>query len=524
MAGGLLQLLVYGSADLFLTNQPQITYFKTVYRRYTNFSIQTFEEKFFDEPNFGKTGRIKLDRIGDLVSRMYIKVIIARIDNCGGKFAWVRRLGHAMIEKVEIEIGGIVIDKHYGIWLDIWYELVDKGNSYLKTIGDFPELIDYNSKSKPQATLYIPLQFWFNRHIGLALPLIAIQYHDIYINVSFQDKMKLIVRDDKFCDFSSVKILEVDLVSDFIFLDIEERKRFAQVNHEYLIEQVQNSGEICIVKDYTSTLLNFNYPTKELIWVIKNDLWNCGEKFLCYNGLGEWEKEIEILSKNILYDSIIFNDVCDMNNGKWEKIYPKTKSVVSHGNIKIKNYSTKCLWLNTASLVLKQTNANLIEKIKATIYVNDNSIRIKKIRTKISVKDISIPVRLYYDTRIRNSDVCIYQFNNYGMKINGKGNPLKQGMLKYNGDVRVENRNGKFFGVLQPYLHHSCTPVDGINLYSFALTPELLQPSGTSNLTVIEQAILQLWTKRLSGNLFIYGFSYNIYRIISGCTGLMYYM
>jgi hypothetical protein len=128
MTGGILQLCVYGAQDIYLTANPQITFFKIVYRKHTNFSIETFERTFNDKPDFGKIGRVKIYRLGDLMTKMYLKVTIGQVvPNDGAKFAWIRRLGHAILDSIAIEIGGVCIDEQCGTWLDIWYELARKG-------------------------------------------------------------------------------------------------------------------------------------------------------------------------------------------------------------------------------------------------------------------------------------------------------------------------------------------------------------------------------------------------------------
>ena len=228
MAGGLIQLIVYGAQDIYLTNNPQITFFKIVYRRHTNFSIQTFEKTFNDNPDFGKRGIVKLFRLGDLATKMYLRVKVNKIIATSRvRFAWIRRLGHAMIRQIDIRIGGNLIDRHYGTWLDIWYELARQGKhdiGYANLIGDVNSMTNYDDKDKPEYTMYIPLQFWFNRHYGLALPLISIQYHEIYISVDFEEKEKLLVRCADFHNFDQVKILEVGLVTDYVYLDSGKKK------------------------------------------------------------------------------------------------------------------------------------------------------------------------------------------------------------------------------------------------------------------------------------------------------------
>jgi len=564
MAGGLLQLIAYGSQDCYLTNNPHITFFKIVYRRHTNLSIQALEKTFNDNPDFGKKCSVKLYRLGDLATKMHLRIILNEIIATKGiPFAWIRRIGYAMINQIEIKIGGNVIDRQYGTWLDIWYELARQGDhdrGYAKQIGDTNELTEYNDKDKPQYILYVPLQFWFNRHYGLALPLIAIQYHEIYINVIFTSNEKLIVRNDNFNDFTQVKIIEVGLVTDYIYLDIDERRKFSTIAHEYLIEQVQYFGENGVECSTKRSKLDFNHPTKELIWAMRNGNYTTGKHFLCYSNEENWDKQILACSSTILYQSMILlrgpefivdpstgEIIPDKNHpgesppsfGLWEEFSRGTEPTQSsNGNLIVLNESkNNSLWININSLTIG--NYSITDKISATINVSsDNIITITDIITGISDRDISFPVEYLTDTRISSGDdICVYQFSNYGLFITGKVNPLSYALLEYNGENRFDKRDGKFFGDLQPYLHHSNTPKNGINLYSFAINPEEFQPSGTSNLSKIENIILTLWFEDISnpdGNLpifplynldnrlFIYCFSYNVLRVISGLVGLSY--
>jgi hypothetical protein len=537
MAGGLLQIVAYGFQDIYLTNDPQITFFKTIYRRYTNFSIESHEKTFNDNPDFGKMGKVKLYRLGDLATKMYLRIIINEVNlHKEEKFAWIRRLGHAMIRRIEIEIGGIVIDRHYGTWLDVWYELARTGKhdrGYDKMIGDVDVLTEYNKKDKPEYVLYIPLQFWFNRHYGTALPLIAIQYHDIYIRVEFEEKEKLIIKNKQFNNYDNIKILEVGLVTDYIYLDIDERRRFAYFAHEYLIEQVQTDYDVSIGEDIRRLRLTFNFPTKEIIWAPRNGNYISGKRFLCYTNKDDWSDEIIKCSRRIMEHSMTLSKHKPNNSGSWEEFKPGVKNVLSsNGNYQVTNKNKEySLWINLTSLVIK--DCNITGKIEAIIKIDKNSkIIIKNITSEISEEDISIPVEEMRDTRLTDeSDVYVRQFSNYGLLITGQRNPLNSAKLEYNDYNRFDKRNGKFFGVLQPYLYHSNTPKDGINLYSFALEPEQYQPTGTSNLSKIENVILTLYfddhrpyfdTSNLDNRLFIFAFSYNIFRVISGLTGLSY--
>ena len=544
MVGGLLQIVAYGFQDIYLTNDPQITFFKVVYRRHTNFSIQAFEKTFNDNPDFGKTNKVKLYRLGDLATKMYLRVVINAVTTVPGiPFAWVQRLGHAMIRRVEIEIGGVLIDRQYGTWLDVWYELARYGKhdyGYDKMIGEITDLTTFDDQPKPEYTLYIPLQFWFNRNYGLALPLISIQYHDIYISVEFEPNTQLIVRCPQFTAFDQVKILEVGLVTDYIYLDMDERRRFADKSHEYLIEQVQSENDLPAIITYPYRLvLNFINPTKELIWAMKNGNYTTGKEYLCYSNIQDWTITLINCSKQILTESMVLLSpgTPPPTPGTWEEFPPGVVDAFSNnGNLKITNMSLLTLWINITSLTIG--NYSITSQIVANIIISEFNAFLITIINPISDRDASIPYIEMTDTRINpGSSVCVYQFNNYALYITGKGNPLSSAMLEYNGQNRVDRRDGKFFGVLQPYLHHSNTPHDGINLYSFAIEPEKHQPTGTSNLSKIENSILTMWFEDtgninktlppitvlgLDSRLYIYAYSYNILRIISGLVGLSY--
>jgi len=571
MAGGMLQLIAYGAQDIFLTNNPQITFFKAVYRRHTNFSIQTFEKTFNDSPDFGKKSSVQVFRLGDLATRMYLRVVLNGLSdvNVNAKYAWIRRVGHAMIREIEIMIGGVILDKQYGTWLDIWYELARQGHharGYAKLIGDVNELTEYNAKPKPMYVLQIPLKFWFNRHYSLALPLIAIQYHQIFINVYLEEKTKLLVRNSSFTNFADVKILEMGLMTDYVYLDIPERRRFASVAHEYLIEQVQFNKEDNLINPIKRTRLDFNYPTKEIIWAMKNGNYTTGKIFVCYTNEDDWTAHLLMCSEEILRESMILlrgpQFIFDQSGrkiitipgepppafGVWEEFEMGVIDMPSsNGNIIVTNRSKiNSLWINVNSLVIFDEtittnggNYSLTDKIGATVLVTESdAIVIQNVTSSITDRDASFPLERMIDTRISSKDdVQVYQFNNYGLFITGKINPVDYALLEYNGIERFRKRNGKFFGTLQPYMHHSNTPADGINLYSFAIRPEEHQPTGTSNLSRIENVYLtvgfadptyipgvlpRLNLFNLDNRFFVFGFSYNIFRVISGLTGLAY--
>jgi hypothetical protein len=259
MGGGLLQLVAYGAQDVYLTGNPQITFFKSVYKRHTNFSIEAIEQTFNGTPDFNSRVTCQISRNGDLINRVYLQLRLTAADN------YCKYFGLRILNYVELEIGGQRIDRHYAHWLYIWNELtlpVSKRDGWNDMVGAYGGTVGTNIKS----TLYIPLEFWFCRNIGLALPLIALQYHEVKININFETEAKC-----KSVSGGGKPSFTASLWVDYIFLDTDERRKFAQLTHEYLIEQLQFTGEESVSTSTSPKIkLNFNHPCKELIWFLTN--------------------------------------------------------------------------------------------------------------------------------------------------------------------------------------------------------------------------------------------------------------
>ncbi len=270
MGGGLLQLVAYGAQDVYLTGNPQITFFKVVYRRHTNFAIEAIQQTFNGNPGYGNTVNCQISRNGDLINRMYLQVEVPAIDNSGTD-KYVNYLGLRLLKSVVIEIGGQQIDKHYSDWMYIWNELslpVGKRHAYDKMVG-----AKTTETSVASTTLYVPLEFWFCRNVGLALPLIALQYHEVKVKIEFDTKPNCTVSETggqgAAIGTNVLDLKDISLWVDYIFLDTDERRRFAQLSHEYLIEQLQFTGTETLGTGSTRVKLNFNHPCKELVWVAK---------------------------------------------------------------------------------------------------------------------------------------------------------------------------------------------------------------------------------------------------------------
>jgi hypothetical protein len=387
MAGGLLQLVAYGSQDVYLSGNPQITFFKNVYRRHTNFALEAIEQTFNGTVDFGRRVSCTISRNGDLIHKMYLQVSIPATTG-GTNFAWINYLGENMIKEVEISIGGTRIDRQYGQWLHIWGELTltkSLEDTYKTMVGETVGLTTTGATT-PAATLYVPLQFWFNRHAGLALPLIALQYHEVKCDIEFRPFSECYVG-----TAGSTAILGgASLFCDYVFLDADERRQFAQSAHEYLIEQLQFTGSEAFAATSVRQKLNFNHPCKELVFVAQLD---------SVAATKEWS---------------------DFSNG----------SGADH---------------------------------------------------------------------------------------------LVDAKLLLNGQDRFSTRKAGYFNLVQPYQHHTRGPSAGVYCYSFALKPEEHQPSGSVNMSRIDNATLQLsFASSAALKLYTYAVNYNVLRVLSGMGGLAY--
>ena len=260
MGGGLMQLVAYGAQDIYLTGNPQITFFKVVYRRHTNFSMESIEQTWNGTTTSDGRCTATISRNGDLVSNLYLDISAGCDGNDG------RNVGAAFIKTVEVEIGGQRIDRHSGKYMEAWAELTQPNTSgavnalqanNASGVGtNFQNMSGMGGVVEVDvaARLHVPLQFWFCRNPGLALPLIALQYHEVKVTIQFGASNELTSETDA--------TLDASLWADYIYLDTDERRRFAQVSHEYLIEQLQYQN----FSNSASMDLTFNHPVKELIW------------------------------------------------------------------------------------------------------------------------------------------------------------------------------------------------------------------------------------------------------------------
>jgi len=294
MGGGLLQLVAYGAQDAFITGNPQITFWKGLYKRHTNFAMEPFRVNFTGQANWGTKHSAVIGRHADLLYSTYIEVTLPANGTNNALFKWNNdqgRLGYNLIKYVELEIGGQLIDRLYGEWLYLWDSLTSdltKSIKLWRMVGagaasgavTFTDAAVCNTGSgKPSLpnTLYIPLAFFYTRNPGSALPLISLQYHEVKINIQWNDAQHI---SGDFTPATTGGITYIPdptqaaIYIDYIYLDVEERRRMAQGSHEYLIEQVQYNEDKGVSSYNNRIDLTFNHPVKELVWVVQPTSYN----------------------------------------------------------------------------------------------------------------------------------------------------------------------------------------------------------------------------------------------------------
>lgn len=304
--GGLLDLVAKGAQDVYLTSKPEMTFFKKKHKRYTNFTKITTNLNFEGNIDFGTKNICKIKRDGDLLGRVYLKMKFPAIseddidttdDKTDLYIRWSESPGYSIIENISIKIGGQEIDKQDGIYMQIWSDITDDQEVKLCLLGNKTYMIQ-PLKNQPSTTVYAPLKFWFCESFSQHLPLISLQYHEIEIEVELKSfhSMYQILRKvgPKAYDYTnyklkSKKLIDVNLTCNYFLLDVEERKKFAQNNHEYLIHQVQKIKHT--VQGNTSIPLTFNHPTKELLWVMQLDSIKNKNELFNFSGQGLYDED-----------------------------------------------------------------------------------------------------------------------------------------------------------------------------------------------------------------------------------------
>ena len=537
MGGGLMQLVAYGAQDVYLTGNPQITFWKVTYRRHTNFAMEAIEQTFNGMADFGRRVTCTISRNGDLAYRTYLQVTLPEIgqslSNDTDVYArWLDYPGEQLVSVVEVEIGGQRIDRQYGDWMHIWNQLTltsEQETCYNKMVGHTTALtyitdpsfsdVDGPCESSapaqvcaprnalPETTLYVPLQFWFCRNPGLALPLIALQYHEVKINLDLRPIDECLWAMDSLNVASSSKIttaysqslVAASLYVDYIFLDTDERKRMAQQPHEYLIEQLQFTGDESVGSSSNKIKLNFNHPCKELVWVVQPD----DNVDYCASVANN-----EPLCSLLGAQPFNYTDALDVLPSAIHA-FGARESIVDSGFVSEAG-------LNASSFQFNDGPGGIQADVDVSFGTSMASAP-----QYFNVQDDSVVSGL--------SDAGTFVLSETALAMHCWGeNPVVTAKLMLNGQDRFSEREGTYFDLVQPFQHHKRHPDTGINVYSFALRPEEHQPSGTCNFSRIDNATLQLVLSNatVSGTktakVRVYAVNYNVLRIMSGMGGMAY--
>jgi hypothetical protein len=317
MAGGLIQLVAVGIQDIYLIGNPEITFFKTVYKKHTNFAIESMQQPIEGRTDFGQQIEIPIQRKGDLIKDIIVEVLLPALPT--GYF-WTNGIGNVLIKQADLEIGGQLIDRHYSEWLDIWHQLTTtegKIGSYYAMSGYYNAISSLRENAKNQVRLNIPMCFWFNRDYASVLPLIALQFHDVVLKIKLRD-FHSCYRNESITTLlttASYPIQNMKVWVDYIHLDMDERRKIVEKDYEILIEQLQFNGSEYIARGMNNSTikLNLNHPVKELFWIhtnnefeqqniktgnqildysIQNSVETFSEAVLQLNGIDRFEKRI----------------------------------------------------------------------------------------------------------------------------------------------------------------------------------------------------------------------------------------
>jgi len=555
-----MQLVAYGAQDVYLTGNPQITFWKVTYRRHTNFAMESIEQTFNGQADFGRRVTCTISRNGDLAYRTYLQLTLPEIGQSLSQASatsqetlyarWLDFPGEQLISQVEVEIGGQRIDRQYGDWMHIWNQLTlskEQERGYYKMIGNTTQLtyvcdpgfaevdgpcsangvrqVCAPRKALPETTLYIPLQFWYCRNPGLALPLIALQYHEVKINLDIRNIEECLWAVNSL-DGNGLKINEAykqslaaaSLFVDYIFLDTDERRRMAQNPHEYLIEQLQFTGDESVGSSSNKIKLNLNHPCKELIWVVQPDA-----------NVDYCASLVAGTALNTLLGAQPFNytDALDALPNAVHAFGSKT--TITNGYI-TPSGAFEDMWANQILPVTGLPDTEVRVSTGPGAPAGGNlSIGPISGGLKVSTGLARSPDGALNNDDSGVSDAGTFVLAETALDMHCWGeNPVVVAKLQLNGQDRFSEREGTYFDLVQPYQHHTRAPDTGINVYSFALRPEEHQPSGTCNFSRIDNATLQLVLSNATvqgvntAKVRVYAINYNVLRIMSGMGGLAY--
>lgn len=580
-----MQLVAYGAQDVYLTGEPEISFWKVSYKTYSNFAIESIEQTFNGQADFGRHVQCTISRNGDLAYRTYLQVTLPEINQMMGVMSyasgvgsgvyarWLDFPGEQLIAQVEVDIGGQRIDRQYGDWMHIWNQLTmtsEQQRGYFKMIGNTTQLTFITDPSfsevdgpcdslaprqvcaprnaLPETTLYIPLQFWFCTNPGLALPLIALQYHEVKITLDLRpiDECLWAVTTLS-CNSEAVpttnsgyaanqyapgrpvpasiaynqSLVAVSLYVDYVFLDTNERRLMATNPHEYLITQLQFTGDESVGSSSNKIKMNLNHPVKEFIWVVQPD------------------QNVDYCS-SLVCDSLLYKVLGAQPFNYTDAIDALPNAIHAFGGpasvaADSRSYiDARGLFQDAGAL-----DYDVPEGFTGYWHGPGNPYN------QANMGGISVPPPQNLDPALLSqlqdlaahghnqnstvSDAGTFVLCETSLDMHCWGqNPTVTAKLQLNGQDRFSEREGSYFNLVQPYQVHTRSPDEGICVYSFSLRPEDFQPSGSCNFSRIDNATLQLVLSNATvegtktAKVRIYAVNYNILRVMSGMAGIAY--
>jgi hypothetical protein len=491
MGLGLLILVSVGKENIYLSAQPEITFFKMAYKRHTNYSIEPTPQYFKTTPDFGRRCTVNIGKNADLLgmSYLYVELPPIQMENFSNsssnvkQFAWVEKIGLALINFVEVEIGGTIIDRHYGDWLNIWYEMtVSMGlkKSYDQMIGNIPELTSW-SQTKPSRILYVPFSFWFCQDTGLTIPLIALAHNDIKIHVEFNDidlcyKLSpsyFITVTNNYCVYQpGEKFYQIyqnnKVIGEFIYFDsINQRIYYNPIKGKFSVPTETNDPKYKLIGEKSK----FEVYIKPKTVVVKD------EDYFKFN-------KPSLINAYLLVNYIYLDNFerSKFMNNSHEYLIPIVQSLPEQIS-----YS--------ANVIYKLPLVNPVKLIvwRGLLLANQSS----------------------------NNQ---FNYTTYPYTTTEE-NIINKNLVIINSVNRMDLDSSQFYTLIQKYQNNFINNQKGIYMYSFSLNPRDLQPSGSMNFSKIDDAYLQFNMNNVINyqnpvSLKCYAIQYNLFRTSNGIGGL----
>lgn len=495
MGLGLLILVSVGKENIYLSSEPEITFFKMAHKRHTNFSTETIAQYFKSTPDFGRRVTVNLSKNADLLGPiiLYVELPDIIMENSSvlptgiKNFAWVKKIGLALLSYVDLEIGGVLIDRQYGDYLNIWYELtlnLGKKSGFYNMIGNVDILTKY-SNGKTTYTLYIPLNFWFCQDSGISLPIVAMVHNDVKIHVQFNDFNKCyletptnyILTSEPFSLFKKGEIIRqtvggVQAIGRFVYFDAFRNNMYYNViSGSFAIPAVNNDPNYAIIGDESQFVQN----------LLSTSIVTIDENYFRFN-------TPTLQTAYLLVDYIYLdnNERFLFVNNTHEYLVPVIQNIQSQ-TFYSTNISYKIPFVNPVKIIFWR--AQLVSNYNANDLFN------------YTLDPVSITTN----------------------KI------ISQEHIVLNSINRIEIGQPEYYSLVQIYQNKFTSSPDGFHMYSFCINPLDYQPSGTLNFSKIDDAYLSINFNKLVNyqnptTISCYGIQLNIFRVINGLGGLGYYL